>query len=82
MPQHAVSESSALDLDEQWWLIPQDPDLLVNPTSTLGLELYIEFPHQSGEDEPHLVVCEIPSNAVPGPKAEGFVDASTIMEVG
>src|SRR5690348_149713 len=43
-------------LHVQWWLQPQDEDLLLIPPFALGQQLKVEVPDDAGEDQPHLKV--------------------------
>jgi len=75
-----ASKRSPPHIHHQRLLIPKHPDLLLAPRPGLFPQRQIKLPQQSREDEPHLVVRQVPADAVARAVAEGLVDVALVVE--
>jgi hypothetical protein len=49
------------------------------PITALLVQRQIEIPQQSCHDETHLMIRQIPPNAISGSETERLVDVSTVV---
>ena len=62
--------------------LPDDVALLLEPVPAFLAQHQVEVPKKSRQNEPHLVVGKVPTDAIPGTDTEGLVDISVVVVEG
>lgn len=71
-----------LDKHHQRRLLPKPEDLLLMPVTTFLVQRQIKVPQQSRHNEAHLVVRQIPPNAISRAETKRPVDVSAVVVEG